>query len=166
MLDWSERQLDRLMASAQFVLLCRVQPELRRLETVKDRRWAQWFVADAIPWWKRALMYLMLLVVGPMTTIIGASVALRMFDAMTFGRGVLVIVFGAVVGFLMAGRIVQAFTHNIVQESALEAMRISGHDVCPECGYDMTGHRMSELEHPVCPECAATVPTPVTSRAA
>ena len=37
-------------------------------------------------------------------------------------------------------------------------MRIFGHDVCQQCGYEMTGHNGSDGKDRTCPECGVIVP--------
>lgn len=166
MLDWSERQLERGIESLQLALLRRAQPDLRQVGSRKDQQWALWFVLRSLSWLERLVIVAMMLIIGPLTAISAIAVAFNLFGALDWAWLFLIVLVGAPIGFTLAGRIAQVLIRGRVQSTTLHALRLSGHDVCPECGYDMRGHRPAVADDAVCPECGLAVPVPMTARRA
>jgi hypothetical protein len=158
--DEAERQLDRLLKRLRFALLARLHPELRAVHDDRDRMWAMWFATDGPPGWRRWLGLAFVWVIAPAAISAGAMIAISAAGLRLQAMTLPVLLCLWIAAALAAGWAMEAVRRPRVRGRFLLALRISGHDVCPECGYSMVGHAAQRDRLRTCPECGGDVPPP------
>ena len=156
-LESIEKAIERATRKLHFRVVSRMHPELTRLDE-DDRLWATWYAADEAPAWQRWLARGVQGVLGPATGVVLAFVLVRTLGLGTRWTWPIVLVAGAAVGYTLSATVIESFRQRSVRRRHFAAMRIFGLDVCPSCGYDMTGHPHAPYQPRTCPECGGTVP--------
>ncbi len=157
MFGWYERGIQRRLQRWHVRVLCRLHPELLSIGDEKDRAWAFWYAAAGRTPAQRFIATLCTLLIGPITTA-GALLALVGALGWTWHMHWSAPLIVGLLGGAIAGAIfVEAIRGGSIRRRYFRAMRIAGHDVCGQCGYDMTGHPASSDEPRICPECGRGV---------
>ena len=163
MLDWLDRQTACWWRWWYLKLLRWGVPELNRIEDADDRYytamlhaitttpqlrgWRSWALFVGVP--------LGTLVISGISAYLGFAIVSELggaFDAAWVGATC-----GGVLGVLAL------FTCWVVWSLRRDRARINetlanlGHNICPGCGYDMSGHSVEGRRELCCPECGARV---------
>ena len=158
-IEKAESIIEGIVWRAQFSIISRMYPELARLTDEKDKRWAVWIGQENTPRWQRLFMPIAIFVIGPLL-----STSLLFFIAgevrwLSLKRvWPMLLVIGIVGGIVVAGLLMEFVRGKTLARRYFAAMRIFEHDVCAECGYDMTGHPCNSNDLRQCPECGCHVP--------
>lgn len=136
----------------------RMHPELQRLRDEKDRQWAIWMGEESMTPAQRLAAPITIFVIGPLVVTVSFLLyGLHVQWLSLKASWPLVILAGLMGGWMLGAIAIEVARGRSLKQRYFEAMRIFGHDVCPECGYDMAGHIVVEHTLRTCPECGCAV---------
>lgn len=158
MLDWYEKNVERLLRRMHSRLAVRLHPDLNRIHRDDHRNWALWFSMELVPAWKRRTLAALPLILGPCLVVVGVACEVD-WRRMTPLGWMCVLAPSWMIGLAAGGVVFELARRRAIRARVFRAMRIFGFDVCPTCGYDMRGHRDIQNHQRTCPECGHAVST-------
>jgi hypothetical protein len=163
MLEWYEKQIDRIAQRIGFALIKRIYPELTRIDEESHRKWALWYSIHNASAWKRWRGWIALFIIGliPLTIIVAGIVRCANGRAAQNSEiGCLALLAGAwLAGLIFTAALIELRRRPSAQSQHYRTLRIFGFDVCPRCGYDMAGHPCPNVTTVrTCPECGSRTP--------
>lgn len=157
MLQRVEHFGQRAMELVQFRVMVRLHPELERLESEHDRRWAL-RVANLERETQRDLGLFLCLLAGPAAGAVSGVIAGAAAGWVDAANWLLAFFSGWLMGGFMMMALIALRRRQRQRRRVLSAVRMYGHDICPACGYDMLGHAAPSRAPRMCPECGCDVP--------
>ncbi len=162
MFDWLERQTACWWQWWCLKWLRWAVPELNRIEDADERYYTGMLVEITTPHLRgwRSWAFFVGLLLGPLVIPgIGAYLGFAIvsefgvaFDAAWVGAAC-----GGVLGVLALFACLMVWSLRRVRARINETLANLGHNICPGCGYDMSGHSVEGRRELCCPECGARV---------